>query len=66
MINQPAQFLSRHQGTILKLLLSLIVAIFVTILISAYLISKRANPVFLDENGKPVNTQSAERPARPY
>lgn len=66
MTNKPAQFLAHHQGTILKLLLSLIVVIFIGILFTAYLVARRANPIFLDEHGKPVNTQAADRPAKPY
>jgi hypothetical protein len=66
MTNKPAQWFAYHQGTILKLLLSLIVFIFIGILITTYFVSRRANPIFLDEHGKPVNTQAAEGPAKPY
>ncbi|MBI1760942.1 MAG: hypothetical protein HYR56_05840 [Acidobacteria bacterium] len=66
MINKTAQFFSRNQGTILKLLLSLIAVIFISILITAYIVARRANPIFLDEHGKPVNIQTAEQPAKPY
>ncbi len=66
MINKPAQFLAQHQGTILKFLLSLIVVIFIGILLTAYLVARRANPIFLDEHGQPVNSQAAESPAKPY
>lgn len=48
-------FLSRKQGTILAALLSLIVVVFIGILVTAYLVARHANPVILDETGKPVN-----------
>jgi hypothetical protein len=60
MTNKSAQFLAHHQGTILKLLLSLIVVIFIGILFTAYLVARRANPIFLDEHGKPVNTPTTK------
>jgi len=53
-----ANFLSRYQGKILVFVLSLVFVIFVGILVTAYIISKRANPIMLDETGKPVNTQT--------
>lgn len=50
-------YLSRQQGKILKALLGLIFVIFIGILITAYIIARRANPIILDETGKPVNSQ---------
>ncbi len=37
-------------------LLGFIMAWFIAILIVCYFIAKQANPVFLDEHGKPQNT----------
>ena len=37
-----------------KILLGGVMGLFVTILIVCYIIAKQANPVFLDEHGKPV------------
>lgn len=59
MARRFVQYLSEKQGTILKVVLGLISLLFISILFTAYLIAKRANPILLDENGKPVNTQSA-------
>ncbi|MEK7832869.1 MAG: hypothetical protein AAB401_17395 [Acidobacteriota bacterium] len=53
-----ANYLSRQQGKILTLVLGLIVVIFIGILVTAYIIAKRVNPIILDETGKPVNSQT--------
>ena len=52
-------YLSLKQGKILTFLLGLVVVIFFGILVTAYIIAKRANPIILDETGKPVNAQTA-------
>ena len=41
-----------------KILLGGVFAFFIAILIVVYAISKQANPVFLDDHGKPVTTSS--------
>jgi hypothetical protein len=51
-------YLSQHQGTILKAFLSFIFLLFIGILVMVYFISKSANPILLDETGKPINVQS--------
>lgn len=51
-------YLARQQGKILTFLLGLVVVIFIGILVTAYIIAKRANPIILDETGKPVNAQT--------
>ncbi len=51
-------YLSRQQGKILTFLLGLVFVIFIGILVTAYIIAKRANPIILDETGKPVNAQT--------
>lgn len=55
MIRKSVNFLSDSQGTILKLILGLVAVIFIGILISVYIAARRADPVLLDENGKPLN-----------
>ena len=50
-------YLSRKQGTILKFALSLIFLLFIGILVAVYFISKKANPILLDEKGKPINVE---------
>lgn len=54
-------FFSRKQGTILTALLSLIIVLFIGILVTAYLVARHANPVILNEHGKPVNSQSVQQ-----
>lgn len=56
MTKQFIGYLSRQQGKILKALLGLIFVIFIGILITAYIIARRANPIILDETGKPMNS----------
>ncbi len=58
MIKRVGNYLSRQQGRILTFVLGLVVVIFIGILVTAYIIAKRANPVILDETGKPVNSQT--------
>ena len=51
-------YLARQQGKILTFLLGLVFMIFIGILVMAYVVSKRANPIMLDETGKPLNSQT--------
>lgn len=66
MNTKTAQVLAQKQGSILKVLLSFIVVLFIAILFTVYLVARNTNPIFLDEHGKPVNAQSTESPAKPY
>lgn len=50
---------ARKQGSPLLYLLGFVFILFIGILIFCYVVTKRANPVLLDPNGKPV-TQSSE------
>ena len=52
-------FLSEKQGTILKVFLSFIFVLFIGILVVVYFISRQANPIILDETGKPINVESS-------
>ena len=38
-----------------KILLRGVMTLFITILIVCYIIARQANPIFLDEHGKPSN-----------
>lgn len=38
-----------------KILLGGVMTLFITILIVCYIITKQANPIFLDDHGKPTN-----------
>ncbi len=51
-------YLSLQQGKILTFLLGLVFVLFIGILVTAYIIAKRANPILLDATGKPVNAQT--------
>jgi hypothetical protein len=55
MMRLIANYLARKQGSILQGLLALIVALFIGILVSIYFIAREANPILLDEHGKPIN-----------
>ncbi len=57
MRKEIATYFGEHQGAILQYVLGTICVLFIGILILVYLLAKQANPVFLDENGKPVQTQ---------
>jgi hypothetical protein len=52
----PPERASRKQGSPLLYFLIFISALFIGILIFCYIVTKRTNPVFLDEHGKPVAT----------
>ncbi|MGE0885900.1 MAG: hypothetical protein AB7P14_20375 [Blastocatellales bacterium] len=60
MMKRITGYLSRNQGKILTALLGLIFVIFIGILVTAYIVAKRANPVILDESGKPMNSQTVD------
>jgi hypothetical protein len=57
MRRQITQYISQKQGTILMLTLSFVILLFIAILVAIYIAAKRANPIILDENGRPVNAQ---------
>ena len=40
--------------------LMVVMAIFIGILMFCYIVTKQAHPVFLDEHGKPTNSQPAD------
>lgn len=51
-------FWHEKQGTILQITLGAIMALFIGIMIAVYLIAKQADPVILDEKGRPLHSQS--------
>lgn len=57
-MKRAIRFLAESQGTIVQCLLAFIVVLFLGILVGAYVIARRANPVFLDEQGHPVNAET--------
>jgi hypothetical protein len=44
---------------ILLYVLPLVMLLFIGILVLVYFVSKKANPIILDEKGKPVNAQTS-------
>jgi hypothetical protein len=62
MKNRLINFLSRKQGAILMLALGLVVLLFIAILLATYIVAKKANPIILDESGKPVAASSYHTP----
>jgi len=48
----------KKQGSPLMYFLVFVFALFIGILIFCYVVTKRSNPVFLDQQGKPVATGS--------
>ena len=52
-------FLAEKQGVILRLFLAFIFVLFIGILVMTYFVAKRANPILLDEKGRPVNAESS-------
>ncbi len=51
------KFWTEKQAKILQTFLAVITVLFIAILVAVYIIAKRANPIFLDEKGQPVQTQ---------
>ena len=54
--SQPA--IRRKQTSPLMYVLALVGCIFIGILIFAYAVTKRTNPIYVDEHSKPVNADS--------
>ncbi|CAN5488843.1 hypothetical protein BH10ACI3_BH10ACI3_25920 [soil metagenome] len=58
MKKEISAYFAKHQGVILNYMLAAIGVLFISILIVVYFAARQANPVFLDEKGKPVQTQT--------
>lgn len=52
-------FFKAKQGTLLQLALGGIMVLFIAIMVMVYFIAKQANPIFLDEKGKPIQSQNS-------
>ena len=53
---------ARKQGTPLSYLLIFVFAFFIGILVAVYFVTKRANPIQLNEHGKPTNSRLLASP----
>ena len=51
--------LKEIQGTLLQLILGGIMLLFFAIMVTVYFIARQANPIFLDEKGKPIQSPSS-------
>lgn len=58
MKKEISAYFAKHQGVILNYMLAGICVLFISILIVVYFVAKQANPVFLDEKGKPIQSQT--------
>jgi hypothetical protein len=45
----------------MKVVFALVIALFIGILVGVYFVARNANPVMLDEHGRPVGEASAPR-----
>lgn len=59
MIKAIVNFFGERQGTILQLILAATIVLFIAILVGSYVIAKRANPVLLDEKGRPIQSEGS-------
>lgn len=55
------EFFKAKQGTLLQLMLGGIMVLFIVIMVAVYFIAKQANPIFLDEKGKPIKSQNSSQ-----
>lgn len=56
-MNRTSSHEARRHGRMIQIMLGLIFLLFIGILVALYFVSKSANPIMLDESGKPVNAQ---------
>lgn len=54
-----SEFFKAKQGKLLQLLLGGIMVLFIAIMVTVYFIARQANPIFLDEKGRPIQSQSS-------
>lgn len=57
-MKRAISFLSRTQGIIVRCILTFVIVLFLGILVAAYFIASEANPILLDEHGKPINAEA--------
>lgn len=53
-----SNYFEEKQGRILQFVLGGLMVLFIGILISVYFIARDANPIFLDEKGNPINSET--------
>lgn len=53
-----SKIFEEKQGRFLQFVLGGAIVLFIGILIGVYFISKNANPIFLDEKGNPINSET--------
>ncbi len=53
-----AAFYDQKPGTVWQFIMGGIMVLFICIMIAVYLIARQANPIILDEKGKPLHSQS--------
>jgi hypothetical protein len=58
-MKRAISFLSRTQGIIVRCILTFVIVLFIGILVAAYFIASEANPILLDEDGKPINAEAS-------
>jgi hypothetical protein len=58
-MKRAISFLSRAQGIIVRCILTFVIVLFIGILVAAYFIASEANPILLDEDGKPINAEAS-------
>ena len=57
MRKKMADFYDRHPGAVWQLIMGGIMVLFICIMIAVYLIARQADPIILDEKGRPLHTQ---------
>jgi hypothetical protein len=55
------EFFKVKQGKLLQLALGGIMVLFIAIMVAVYFIAKQANPIFLDEKGRPIQSQNSSQ-----
>ncbi|MBX7172280.1 MAG: hypothetical protein K1X72_15040 [Pyrinomonadaceae bacterium] len=52
------EFFKAKQGKLLQIALGGIMILFIAIMVTVYFVAKQANPIFLDEKGRPMQSES--------
>jgi hypothetical protein len=60
MKNTVINYLSERQDKVVQIALALIMVLFLTIMVGVYVIARQANPILLDEQGKPRQSQTSQ------
>lgn len=59
-MNNIKTFWAEKQGKILQFTLAGIMVLFIFIMIGVYIIARQANPIILDEKGRPLNAPATQ------